>query len=68
MSVGAQRGCGGTLVARVAEVEEPAMHEKLGSVRKVGSPIAVTTVINMLHSGRRRRELVYQIKPPSHNI
>ena len=31
-------------------------------------PIAVTTVINMLRSDRRRREFVYQIKPPSHNI
>ena len=31
-------------------------------------PIAVATVINMLRSGRRRREFVYQIKPPSHNI
>ena len=30
--------------------------------------IAVTTVINMLRSDRRRREFVYQIKPPSHNI
>ena len=33
---------------------------------------AVTTVINVLRSGRRRREFVYlfiyQIKPPSHNI
>ena len=32
------------------------------------SPIAVTTVINMLRSARRRREFVYQIKPPSYNI
>ena len=33
-----------------------------------GRAIAVTTVINMLRSARRRREFVYQIKPPSHNI
>ena len=37
-------------------------------------PIAVTTVINVLRSGRRRREfflsicLLYQIKHPSYNI
>ena len=38
-------------------------------VCQVATGIAVTTVINMLRSARRRREFVYyQIKPPSYNI
>ena len=43
---------------------------KVGQVTGVpaGVGIAVTTVINMLRSALRRREFVYQIKPPSYNI